>query len=98
MILRKEVRHFVSLNGGRIDIVGVMDIYEKDVGVVTVRVSKDMAHEMVVGWDQLHRYGWTLMDTPHQRQIVWAQEVYNVVGLKGCKSRHSEVQHIHCIR
>ena len=30
-----------------------------DIGVVTFVVVKNMAHEAIIGWDQLYRHGWS---------------------------------------
>ena len=38
---------------------GNMEIVVPDVGIVTFVVVKTMAHEAILGWDQLHRHCWS---------------------------------------
>ena len=79
--LRKESRDIISVSGDCIQVVGIADI-KVDTGWIEVRVVKGLSHDLILGWDQLHRYGWGLSDNTASTTVIWGQHVYNVIKRK----------------
>ena len=58
--LVSPVESLVSMTEHQIDLLGSTEVQVEAIGPVAVTVVRSMRHDMILGWDQLARYGVTL--------------------------------------
>ena len=59
----------VTLSGDQLNVEGSLEIAIPNIGVVTFVVICNMAHEAILGWDQMLKHGWSLDTNNHVMQL-----------------------------
>ena len=58
----------VTLSGDQLNVEGSLEIAVLDIGVVTFVVIRNMAHEAILGWDQMLKHQWSVDTNNH---VMW---------------------------
>ena len=77
-ILTKCNLALVTLSGDRLNVEGCLEALVPEVGLVKFVVVKNMAHEAILGWDQMSRYGWSLDST--NEMMKWGSTYFSIVS------------------
>jgi transposase InsO family protein len=75
--LRKSAIQLTSLSGERLEVEGEVELIVTGVGIVKFQVVKNIHHDIILGWDALHRHGWSL----HDNEVItmtWGGQVFPV--------------------
>jgi hypothetical protein len=69
-----------TINGVSIEVLGTAEFEVENVGPVRFQVLKGIRHDAIVGWDQLHRHGWTMSDCGTTQVMLWGSRPFEIMG------------------
>ena len=67
----KMIPPLEGLAGEQIKTRGVIEIHVDGIGIVQFVVVDNCNHEVILGWDQLYRYGWSLVQNGQSVDVKW---------------------------
>ncbi len=73
LIVKKCPTLLTSLSGDPIGVKGITEFHVNDVGAVKFIIVEDMRHEAIIGWDALHRFGFSMRPD----RLLWGSQVFN---------------------
>jgi hypothetical protein len=65
-----------TLSGQVLKVEGEIELEIPRVGIVTFCVAKGISHEVILGWDSLHKYGWSIVDGDDVTTMAWGGETF----------------------
>ena len=68
----------VSLSGQALAAEGEIEIAVPSVGPVKFMVVAHMRHDIILGWDQLHRYTWSVIDNHEKLTLRWGRARFEI--------------------
>jgi hypothetical protein len=57
------------VTGNQVNILGIIELFIVDVGIINFLVVDKMLHEMIIGYDSLMKFGFNLTD----KRLVWGK-------------------------
>ncbi|MCP3887667.1 MAG: DDE-type integrase/transposase/recombinase [Desulfobulbaceae bacterium] len=87
IIYKRVTQTLISLTGNKLKVLGTVEFYVKNIGLIEFLVIDKMSHEILIGIDYLHEYGFTL----DNEKLVWNKHVFHLLNNDNCRNTTGQV-------
>ena len=77
-VVKSTTVPLITLSGHPLEVEGIIELEVPHVDPISCTVVRNMGHEAIIGWDQLHRHGWAMEDSHSECTLRWGQAIFRI--------------------